>query len=80
MSDVASAKRAGAGKTMLWIGVAAVLLFVFGANAHLVYVAVRSEPSCVAHVKQGDNVRGLGNFSAAQSAWSFSDRATPSLK
>ncbi len=78
MSDMVSTRRAGADRTMIWIGVAAVLLLVLGANAHLVYVAVRSEPSCVAHVRQGEAIRGSDNFSAAQSACSFSDRAAQS--
>ncbi len=63
---------------MVWIGIAAVLLLVLGANAHLVYVAVRSQPSCVAHIRQGENARGRDNFSAAESACSFSDRAAQS--
>jgi hypothetical protein len=44
---------------------AAAALFV-GANIHLVYVAVASQPECVAHAKAGE--AGQGMFSAAKSA------------
>ncbi|MBN9058316.1 MAG: MFS transporter, partial [Rhizobiales bacterium] len=41
-------------------------LGLFGANAHLVYVALRSQPECVAHTKATD---GSGSaYSAAKSA------------
>lgn len=46
------------------------LLLVAGANAHLVYVAVTSQPDCVAHVKAGDAAVQPGSLSAAQSACS----------
>ncbi|MDE2377917.1 hypothetical protein [Bradyrhizobium sp.] len=74
MSDLASTERAQPTRTTVWIGVAAVLLLVLGANAHLVYVAVRSQPSCVVHVRQGEIAKGAGSFSAAQSACSLSER------
>jgi hypothetical protein len=41
---------------------------VIGAHAHLVYVAVTSQPACVAHQKPGGS--GGQAFSAAQSACS----------
>jgi hypothetical protein len=40
------------------------LLFV-GANAHLVYVAFKSQPDCVAHVKSAGDGEG---YRAAKSA------------
>lgn len=43
---------------------AGVLLFV-GANAHLVYVALGSQPECVPHEKTAD---GAGTYRAARSA------------
>ena len=56
------------GRATLWLGLlAACLLVVVAANAHLVYVAVVSQPDCVAHVSQGEG-RELGRFSAAQSS------------
>jgi hypothetical protein len=48
----------------IWLFVAAGVLLVAGANAHLVYVALSSQPACVAHVKPGET----GGLSAARSA------------
>jgi hypothetical protein len=39
------------GGSLVWLLVSAGLLLFAGANAHLVYVAFRSQPDCVAHVK-----------------------------
>lgn len=44
---------------------AGVLLFA-GANAHLIYVALASQPDCVAHLKDAGS--GPGQFRAAKSA------------
>ena len=46
------------------------LLVVVGANAHLLYVAVTSQPDCVAHVRPGETAASSGSFSAATSACS----------
>ncbi|MGB3810741.1 MAG: hypothetical protein WA943_11645 [Parvibaculum sp.] len=46
------------------VGVLTVLL----ANAHLVYVAVTSEPDCVVHIKPSEAPAARGSFSAAKSA------------
>jgi hypothetical protein len=40
------------------------LLLFAAANAHLVYVAIRSQPDCVAHAKE----TGDGGYIAAKSA------------
>ena len=40
------------------------LLLLVGANAHLVYVAMTSQPDCVAHVKAGE--AGSGQFQRRQ--------------
>jgi hypothetical protein len=53
-------------RTAIWLAVGAGLLLLAGANAHLVYVAVTSQPACVDHVRTGDPARG--GFSAAASA------------
>ena len=52
----------------VWLLIGAGLAIVVGANSHLVYVAVTSQPDCVAHARggQGDAARGL--YSAAKSA------------
>ncbi len=48
-----------------WLLVPAGLLLFAGANVHLVYVAFKSQPECVAHVKDtGDS----GGYRAANSA------------
>lgn len=51
----------------IWLLVGAVLALVIGANWHLVYVAVTSQPDCVAHVR-GGAAGGTGTFSAAKSS------------
>ena len=52
--------------SVAWLLVAAVLLVVAAANAHLVYVAVASQPGCVAHLKEAGSKAGA--FRAAKSA------------
>ena len=49
-----------------WGLAAAVLLVVAAANAHLVYVAVESQPDCVAHLKETGSREG--EFRAAKPA------------
>ncbi|MBB3020809.1 putative lysophospholipase L1 biosynthesis ABC-type transport system permease subunit [Microvirga lupini] len=49
-----------------WSLAAAVVLIVAVANAHLVYVAVASQPDCVAHLKQAGSREGA--FRAAKPA------------
>ncbi|PSC06040.1 hypothetical protein SLNSH_06340 [Alsobacter soli] len=49
------------------IAVAIGFAVVAGANAHLVYVALTSEPGCVPHVRSGESAPGRA-FGAAQSA------------
>lgn len=44
---------------------AGVLVFV-GANAHLVYIAIASQPDCVAHLKDAGSAPG--QFRAAKSS------------
>ena len=43
---------------LAWLLAAAVLLVVAAANAHLVYVAVESQPECVAHLKEAGHQGG----------------------
>ncbi len=50
---------------LVWLLVPAGLLVVAGANAHLVYVAVQSQPDCVAHSK---TIGGGHTYRAARSA------------
>ncbi|HMM89109.1 hypothetical protein [Bradyrhizobium sp.] len=55
-------------RAIVWLAVGAGLLLVLAANSHLVYVAVMSQPDCVAHVRQGDGSAKDGKFSAAKSS------------
>ena len=48
-----------------WLLVPTGLLLVAAANAHLVYVAVTSQPDCVPHLKEAG---AAGNYRAAKSA------------
>jgi len=70
MIGLAATKQVVTGKVLLWLAIAAGLLLVLGANVHLVYVAERSQPSCVAHVRHGGSASGHDSFSAAKSACS----------
>ena len=58
-------------KTVVWLGVAALTVLVLGANAHLVYVAITSQPDCVAHQAPGGASDDNVTFSAAQSSCSM---------
>ena len=50
---------------LVWACVAGALLLVAGANAHLLYVSINSQPDCVAHSR----IPGEGpGYSAAKSA------------
>ena len=51
------------------LAVAGGLLIVAAANAHLLYVAVTSQPDCVAHARPGD-AAPAGSYRAAKSACS----------
>ena len=55
-------------KTIIWLAIGAGLLLLLIANSHLVYVAITSQPDCVAHVRQGEGSAKDGRFSAARSS------------
>jgi hypothetical protein len=48
---------------------AGLVVLVLAANAHLVYVAVTTQPDCVTHLKQAD-AGHRGSYGAAKSACS----------
>ena len=50
-------------KVAIWLLVGLGLLVLVAANGHLVYVAMTSQPDCVAHVRQGE---GNGTQRAVQ--------------
>ena len=39
-------------RTVIWLLVGLVFATFVGANAHLVYVAIASQPACVEHIKE----------------------------
>jgi hypothetical protein len=65
MSSRATMTRRG--RLSVWLLVIAGLLLVMGANWHLIYVAVTSQPDCVVHVRPGAGDGSRGLFSAAKS-------------
>lgn len=50
--------------------VAAGIVVLVGMNAHLLYVAVTSQPDCVAHLNLGEAATGNISFRAAKSSCS----------
>ncbi|MBA4033689.1 MAG: hypothetical protein C0480_03650 [Bradyrhizobium sp.] len=54
-------------RVVVWSAIGAGLLLLLVANSHLVYVAIVSQPECVAHVRQGEGSGRDGKFSAARS-------------
>lgn len=57
-------KRKGA----IWLLVGLTMLLLVVANGHLVYVAMTSQPDCVAHIRQGEGNGADERFSAARSS------------
>ena len=49
---------------VIWSVIALVVVLL--ANAHLVYVAISSQPRCVPHAKAGEQPASPGIFTAAQ--------------
>ena len=64
-------------KTGIWFGVAALVLLVLGANAHMLYVAIASQPDCVGHQAPGVAPGAGGTFSAAQSSCPAQGEGSP---
>lgn len=63
MQDIGRRSQA---RILVGLVVVAGLLVLVLANTHLVYVAVTTQPECVAHLKSADETSG--SFRAAQSA------------
>jgi hypothetical protein len=59
-------------RTVVGFSLLAAVLLLAGANAHLLYVAVTSQPECVDHAREGDANKGQvqGSFRAAKSSCS----------
>jgi hypothetical protein len=68
MSATGAATKPIRTKVVVWAAVGAGLLLLLIANSHLVYMAIVSQPECVAHVRQGEGSGRDGKFSAARSS------------
>jgi hypothetical protein len=55
-------------KAKVVLAIVAGLSLLLIANSHLVYVAITSQPECVAHVHRGESAPMEGRFSAARSS------------
>ena len=55
-------------RKVAWLLVGFGLLVLVAANGHLVYVAMTTQPDCVAHVRQGEGNGMQERFSAARSS------------
>jgi hypothetical protein len=69
MSVVPATSRRRTSRVAIVLVVAGLVVLLLAANAHLVYVAVTSQPDCVTHLRQGD-IAQAGSFRAAKSACS----------
>ncbi len=58
--------KPSSGRIILFAGIFSAIVLVIGANAHLVYVSVTSQPECVPHTKAGQSA-SPASFSAARS-------------
>ena len=68
MSNSGAVTRRGTTKPFVWAAIGAGLLLLLIANSHLVYMAITSQPECVAHLRQGEGDAAHGKFSAARSS------------
>jgi hypothetical protein len=68
MSSTGAVIRRVKTKPLVWAAVGAGLLLLLIANSHLVYMAIVSQPDCVAHVRPGEGTAKDGKFSAARSS------------
>jgi hypothetical protein len=66
MNGMAASPGRWKAKSIVWLSIGLGLIVLVAANAHLLYVAVSSQPDCVAHLQHGDG-NGTNRFSAATS-------------
>ena len=71
----AAASHGGWKPFIVWLSVGLGLIVLAAANAHLLYVAVSSQPDCVAHLRHGEG-NGTTSFSAATSSCSSKPSVT----
>ena len=75
MSGAAASHGGWKTKSIVWLSAGLGLIVLAAANAHLLYVAVSSQPDCVGHLRHGEG-NGTTSFSAATSSCS----PKPSMK
>lgn len=68
MRTAPAAGRRWGPRLLIGVGIAIGLLVFALANAHLVYVAITSQPDCVDHLKERSDSEGSASFRAARSA------------
>jgi len=68
MSSTGTVIRRVRTRPLLWAAIGAGVLLLLIANSHLVYMAIVSQPECVAHLRQGEGDPAQGKFSAARSS------------
>ena len=68
MNELAVGPRKRKTAIWIWLLVAGGMIALFGANAHLIYVATASQPACVSHVRDAGETPG--QFRAAKSSCS----------
>ena len=76
MSGAATSHGGWKTKSIVWLSVGLGLIVLVAANAHLLYVALSSQPDCVAHFRHGDG-DGTNSFSAATSSCLSKPSITP---
>ncbi|WP_084795253.1 hypothetical protein [Bradyrhizobium sp.] len=69
MNGMAASPGGWKAKSIAWLSIGLGLIVLAAANAHLLYVAVSSQPDCVAHLRQGEG-NGTNSLSAATSSCS----------
>jgi hypothetical protein len=69
MSGAATSHGGWKTKSIVWLSAGLGLIVLAAANAHLLYVAVSSQPDCVGHLRPGEG-NGTTSFSAATSSCS----------
>ena len=74
MSGAAASHGGWKTKSIVWLSVGVALIVLAAANARLLYVAVSSQPDCVAHLRHGE-----GNGTTSVSAATASCSSKPSI-
>lgn len=79
MSGAAASRLRWKSRSIVWLSVGLGLIVLTAANTHLLYVALSSQPDCVAHLRH-DEGDGTNSFSAATSSCSLKPSITPKVQ